>query len=375
MNKFASKAIALLIFATLSVPALFAQRGAPQFPEFHYLTLSFGGGYSSIFSNLDDAPAVLSGSYSAGTSGMTVPGGGGATIGIGYEYCYRALWLSLGVEGQLITSSIKGSIDSLFVPGMMDTEGDPYTHIYVTDRWRDNQMAAYLNIPFMIGFNSGGFYAGVGAKVGMSVYGQAVSKMQYHSDGRYDQFIEDFEKMPNHFFTDYEAAPENNGKPTKISFKPNVALIAELGYELYSAEATKKVLPWRLKLGVYGEYGFMNILPDNPGRSMMDFSVAPDGQQNPAQLVTNPYYLTSGMYKMNNDGTYKTDGGGNNISAVGNPFHVGVKLTFMFELPVPQKCNCLQDSRGASWRNNAPKVTKRQKKNTERATQDKKDKE
>lgn len=360
MKKNALKALFAVALAAISSSTVVAQRGAPQFPEFHYLTLSLGGGYSSIFSNIGDAPATLGGQFNAPMTGVTVPGGGGATLGIGYEYCYRAFWLSLGVEGQLITSSINGYIDSLRVP-MTDTEGDPYTHHYITHRWRDNQMAAYVNIPFMLGFNSGGFYAGVGAKFGISVYGQAVGNMKYHSIGTYDQFIGNFEGMPNHFFGEYDAAPENKGKPTKLAFKPNVALIAELGYEIYSAEATKKTLPWRMKLGVYGEYGFMNILPDNEGRSLLDFS------ENPAQLVVNPFYLTDGMYQMNGDGTYKLDGGGNNVSAVGNPFHVGVKLTFMFELPVPQKCNCLQDSRGASWRNNAPKVTKKQKKNTERS--------
>ena len=50
-----------------------------------------------------------------------------------------------------------------------------------------------------------------------------------------------------------------------------------------------------------------------------------------------------------------------------NPFYIGVKAALLFQLPVPQKCHCLQTERGASWRNNAPDVTRKQNKRAKKS--------
>lgn len=340
MKKHTLKALLLIVVTAFATSAVVAQRGAPKFPEFHYLTVSLGGGYSALFSNIDNTNVAHK---------TTTQGGPGATFGIGYEYCFRSFWLSLGVEGQYISSMMSPGLDTLHV-GMNDTEGDPFTMHYRFDRWRDNTQAVYVNVPFMLGFNTGPFYMGVGAKVGFSLFAQGTSRLEYNTSATYDQFIGDFVDMENHYLSD-RISQSPDGKPTKLVFNPNIAVIAELGGEVYSFEGNKKILPWRMKLGAYGEYGFTNI-----NGSASDAPAYAFGDPNPVDLIT-PAYLSTSALK------------GKSV----NPFYVGVKLTFMFELPVPQKCNCLQDSRGASWRNNAPKATKKQKKNTERGQQDKKD--
>lgn len=328
MKKHAFQTLVLTFMALFTTSVVVAQRAAPKFPEFHYLTVSLGAGYSNLSTKLDNA---------------TIQGGPGAVFGIGYEYCYRSFWLSLGVEGQYISSMMNPGLDTLHVP-MKDTEGDDFTMNYRFDRWQDNTQAVYLNVPFMLGVNSGAFYAGIGAKVGLNVYATGKSTIEYNTSGTYDQFIEDFVDMNNHWYGDFVSEP-TGGRPTKLTLKPNIALIAELGGEIFSTEGGKGILPMRMKIGAYGEYGLTNINNSAANADAYTF-----GNPNPAILNTPAYLTTSDLTKKSV-----------------NPFYVGVKLTLMFELPVPQKCNCLQDSRGASWRNNAPKVTKKQKKNTERS--------
>lgn len=330
MKRYASKATALLVAAILASPALFAQgkKAVAKFPEFHYLTLSMGGGYSSLLTNLKDMPDTK------------INGGGGATLGLGYEYCYRGFWLSLGIEGQYISSYMTPGIGIPDMP-VIDTEGDPCTYHYGINKWQDISRGVFANIPFMLGFNHGGFYAGIGVKAGIGLYATGQGRLNYNTTSTYDWAIGDFEQMPNHFLGDFESTVDaNGGKSTKLNFmKPNVAAIIELGYEVYSSEGGGGILPWRMKLGLYGEYGFMNI--NNSAQSgVRPCTVLPD---NAAQIVT-PALLSTEAF----------------VNKSVTPLYVGAKLTFMFELPVPQKCNCLQDSRGASWRNNAPKVTRKQ---------------
>lgn len=328
MKNFVYRALMLVVITAFSSSVLFAQRAAPKFPEFHYLTLSFGGGYSNFFTKLDNA---------------RIQGSGGGIFGIGYEYCFRSFWLSLGVEAQYMSSQMTPGLDTLHVP-MIDTEGDKFTMNYRFDRWRDMSQAVYLNIPFMVGINSGGFYIGIGAKAGMSVFATGKSKLEYNTTGTYPQFIEDFHGMNNHWFGDFVSEPVDK-KPTKLTLKPNVAIMAEVGYEVFATEGIK-ALPMRMKVAAYGEYGVMNI----NGSAQDGVEPQTFGTPNPAILTTPGYLSTQNL-----------------VGKSVNPFYVGVKLTLMFELPVPQKCNCLQDSRGASWRNNAPKVTKKQDKRSKKA--------
>ncbi|MGM9805450.1 MAG: hypothetical protein ACI3Z7_03335 [Candidatus Aphodosoma sp.] len=341
MKRYVCKATVLFVLTIFASSMLFAQgtRAVAKFPEFHYLTLSMGGGYANLLTNVKDMPDTK------------LNGGGGATLGLGYEYCYRGFWLSLGVEGQYIASFMNPGFEVSDVPAI-DTEGDNCTFHFQTNQWRDQTQAVYLNIPFMLGFNKGGFYAGIGAKAGLGLYAIGQSRLKYTTTSTYDWAIGDFEQMPNHFIGDFVSTAEG-GKYTKLKMNPNIAAIIEIGYEVYSDEGGGSVLPWRMKVGLYGEYGFMNV------NGSAQNGIAPyRHDENVTQLIT-PASLSTENF----------------VGKSVNPLYIGAKLTFMFELPVPQKCNCLQDSRGASWRNNAPKVTRKQdKKIKQKREKERKDK-
>ena len=322
--KLLSKLKLSLLLVFFCVAQLSAQRGAPSFPEFHYISLSLSGGYSSLFSNFENTK---------------VPGMAGATFGIGYEYRYRSLYLSLGVEGQFISSRLAPGVDTIHAP-MFDTEGEKMTYHYALDKWYDDQMGVYVNIPFIIGFNLHGFYMGVGAKAGMNLWGSTSSKLKYTTSATYDRFMDDFVEMPNHFYTDYVSKSDKY----PLALKPNVAAIFEVGYDILNIPQGKKQIPLVLKLGAYAEYGFMNVFTKVQPQPTFTF----DGTD-PSIIHITPYYVGDRVLAQAK-------------APVVNPFYIGVKAALLFQLPVPQKCHCLQTERGASWRNNAPDVTRKQNK-------------
>lgn len=316
-----------------------------QYPEFHYLSLPISVGYSNYY-----APG-----FKTETPTYKNPGMAGVTLGIGYEYRYRLFWMSMHLEGQLLTSRLRPGITQMDTM-MIDT--DSYyeqtkrenAYHYKFSSWHDDQLGVYGCFPIMFGLRFNAFYFGVGAKVGYSFYGTSTPKATYTTSATYDRYIADFENMPNHFLTEYESGLTNDGNEININFDINVAAIAEIGYEVYHSEGSKTVRPWILKLGAYAEYGFLSAYNNN-GSVQPQFEMKKVTLDNgteaddPSQLELRPYYKSHSTR-------------GVNI----NPLYVGAKLTFLFDLPVPQKCHCLQNERGASWRNLAPKETKKQNK-------------
>lgn len=347
MNKFIR--ISLLLFAALmlfSTPNAVAQKRL--YPEFHYLSLPISFGYSSFYSP----------KFKDEVSTFKVPGKVGVTLGLGYEYRYRMFWMSMHLEGQLLTGRLRPGITSIDTL-MYDTDVEysapdrlnKYT--YHISKWHEDQLALYGCFPLMFGIRMNAFYMGIGAKFGYSFHATSTPTFEYSTTSHYDRYYDDFHDMPNHSLTGYEA--EYDEASTKFDFNFNVAAIAEIGYEVYHFEGSKRVLPWILKVGAYAEYGVFTAYENKSGEPVdheltyklyIDpISQVPTGEYDPSHLVITPYYRAHST---------------KNVPI--NPLYVGVKATFLFELPVPQKCHCLQKERGASWRNMAPKQTQKQNK-------------
>lgn len=343
--KYSIKTVSLLALFAMTFFNVDVCAQKRQYPEFHYLSLPISVGYSNYY-----APG-----FKNEVSTYKNPGLLGTTIGIGYEYRYRLFWMSMHLEGQLLTSRLRPGIAQIDTM-MYDTDSEyeakrrENAYHYKFSSWRDDQLGVYGCFPIMFGMKMNAFYFGIGAKVGYSFYGTSTPKAKYTTSSTYDRYIADFENMPNHFLTNYESGLTNNGKEIAINFGINVAAIAEIGYEVYHSEGSKTVRPWILKVGAYAEYGFLSAYTNNgnlqPQIDMKSVEL-PDGSSatDPSQLELRPYYKAHDTRNVNI-----------------NPLYVGAKLTFLFELPVPQKCHCLQSERGASWRNMAPKETKKQNK-------------
>ncbi|MCQ2332199.1 MAG: hypothetical protein MJZ95_03215 [Paludibacteraceae bacterium] len=347
--------IILLIAAiTLCSNDVMAQKR--KYPEFHYVTLPISAGYSSM----------LSPGFKNENPNFKVPGLMGATIGFGYEYRYRMFWMSLGVEGQLITSRLRAGMERLDTM-MYDTDSYYHneqrenTYHYDFSDWHEDLISVYGNVPIMFGFRANAFYVGIGAKVGYNFYATTTPKSTYTTSSTYDRYIIDFQNMPNHYLTQYNSGVTGDGKDVDIKLGLNVSAIAEIGYEVYHSEGDDKVRPWILKLGAYAEYGFLSVYNNNGDiKSQFDYKQAEQESYNckdPSQLLICPYYKSHSMQNVNV-----------------NPLYIGAKLTFMFEMPVPQKCHCLQTDRGASWRNLAPKETRNQDRRAKKAVKKQKQK-
>lgn len=342
--KYPTKTVLLLALIGLVLFNANVNAQKRQYPEFHYLSLPISVGYSNYY-----APG-----FKNEVSTYKNPGLVGATLGIGYEYRYRLFWMSMHLEGQVLTSRLRPGITQMDTM-MIDT--DSYydqtkrenAYHYKFSSWRDDQLGVYGCFPLMFGLRFNAFYFGVGAKVGYCFYGTSTPKAEYTTSATYDRYIVDFEDMPNHFLTQYGSGLTNDGQDISINFNLNVAAIAEIGYEVYHSEGSKTVRPWILKLGAYAEYGFLTAYRSGDVKPQFEVKEIelPDGTkaQDPSQLLLRPFY------KAHNT---------NDVSIA--PLYVGAKLTFLFDLPVPQKCHCLQNERGASWRNLAPKETKKQNK-------------
>jgi len=342
--KYTTKTVLLLaLFATMLFNAnVNAQKR--QYPEFHYLSLPISVGYSNYY-----APG-----FKNEVSTYKNPGLVGTTLGIGYEYRYRLFWMSMHLEGQLLTSRLRPGITQIDTM-MIDTDSHysqnkrENNYHYKFSSWRDDQLGVYGCFPVMFGMRFNAFYFGVGAKVGYSFYGTSTPKATYTTSSTYDRYITDFEDMPNHYLTTYGSGMTNGGQDISINFNLNVAAIAEIGYEVYHSEGSKTVRPWILKLGAYAEYGFLTAYRSSDVKPQIEMKevTLEDGTTavDPSQILLRPFYKSHNT---------------NDVNIA--PLYVGAKLTFLFDLPVPQKCHCLQNERGASWRNLAPKETQKQNK-------------
>lgn len=341
--KYSIKTVLLLALIGVMLFNVDANAQKRKYPEFHYLSLPMSFGYSNYL-----APG-----FKNQVSTYSNPGMVGATLGIGYEYRYRLFWMSMHLEGQVITSRLRpgiAQIDTMMydTDSHYDSKKRENAYHYKFSEWHDDQLGVYGCFPIMFGFRVNAFYMGIGAKVGYSFYGTSTPAATYTTSSTYDRYIADFEDMPNHYLTEYSTGLTSGGKDITIDFGINVAAIAEIGYEVYHSEGSKHVRPWILKLGAYAEYGFLSAYTNNGNiQQMMDMSTVnlSNGTTavDPSKLELRPFYKSHDTRDVT-------------IS----PLYVGAKLTFLFDLPVPQKCHCLQSERGASWRNLAPKETKKQ---------------
>ncbi len=325
MNRYINRVVVLFFVLMVALPG--AAAGLRKHPEFHYLTLSLGAGGSETLTDYDNMKSKF---------------GFGGLFGFGYEYHFRAFWLSLGVEGQLFQSGFLPAMNDTMHYSMYDTEGEKMTYHYAINKRGDMHRAVYLNVPVMIGFNVKGFYLGAGAKAGLSLYGRAKSDVDYTTSATYDRFIDDFINMPNHYYTNY-----SNSGVHKMKFEPMVSVIGEVGYEVVSFSTGKEddSNPIIFRIGAYAEYGLFNMVKSSGSGPLFEID-----QTDPSQVTLYPYFTT--------------------VSTEGHksiPLSVGVKATFMFQLPLPQKCHCLQTERGASWRKDASKSTRRANKQSKKS--------
>lgn len=263
----------------------------------HYGWFSVRGGYFTFLEKFDD---------------ITTHGGCQFAVAGGYEYRYSLFYLSAGVDISYWSSNAS-TISYQFDRRMYDTQGKQMTYHYELDPSNEHSYGITAAVPVIVGLNYRGFYCGVGAVIGYHFLSMNHVTRAYKTAATYEQYIDDFADMPNHYYTNYQAS---NKEKLNLHFPIN--LTAEIGYDVlygysYSSYSRDKVL----KIGAYVEYGLMNSFRNKSDGSL--FEVNPD---HPTQLLVYSYY-------------------GNKATTTNRvvPLSVGIKLTFMLRMPT-SSCQC-----------------------------------
>jgi len=226
-------------------------------------------------------------------------------LGFGYRYFRNGFLLQLGIEGEFTYANCKIDDQQLVLPSV-DSEGDDFLlHASFTGS-KDVIRTAMLHLPVMIGVEHQRFYCLAGAKIGFGIYGETAANTIMTTEAEYDRFFDYFVQMPNHNLEDNVPV---QGKYHSLRWQtPSVQLHLELGARLES----------RLYLGLYADYGLLNI---HTNTSLGDrISYAKD-ENEVWRFTICPSMLSAEM-----------------VDKCVNPLVIGVKFTYLFELPKRQKC-------------------------------------
>ncbi len=137
---------------------------------------------------------------------------------------------------------------------MYDTELEPMTMMYDFSAVRETQHNVMAGVEVLFGYqHAKGVYFLLGPKVAYAFYNPVSTSSTVTTSGRYDNLIEDFTDMPDHFFS----TQQNRGLHVYPSV-PKVSLYVELGHTIHLSN-------WRLQargektkdmqIALFAEYG------------------------------------------------------------------------------------------------------------------------
>ena len=289
--------IQILLIALTYCCSLTAERyyTSTYYTDNHFLTLGGGVGYSTLFENI---PEIASFGSVAGT------------IELGYEYRIKGYWMNLAVELQYLsgtsTFNISGTDKYIY-----DTQGKQALMHYDFDQSLDRQDFLFMNLPIVLGYYYRGLYLGAGVKVGYCICARETTTLQYSTSATYQQYIDDFESMSDHFYTTYSSSVSEN-----LNSKYKLSAIAEIGYDVlaYSREMNQTNRSG-LKFSIVAEYGLNNFINTNTELPLYSFN-----EQNAAELLIHPFYNTNAAQ------SYRI-----------HPLYVGMRISWIFNIET-RKC-------------------------------------
>ncbi len=281
----------MLVLFPFCVEIVLAQ---PRESQHHVAIWGMGGG-SAFF---EDAGQIRSGI--CGTGGL----------GVGYEWARKHFILQTGLDFSCLRGNLQMD-DFVHEVPMVDTEGQEYTGRYYFNENEDVYSLGYLQIPILAGARFGKFYFLAGGKIGVNLYGTSNVENLVKSTGQYDEFIGEFENMPNHGFETCEAKADYSVK-TGL----NCAASLEMGWQLLESE---KKFPWMCRLGIVCDYGILDIHTDSYSEPLIK------------EVSGMPYYWPAMNSLVRSDFF-----SGKSL----RPLFVGVKFTVLFALPKKYDCHC-----------------------------------
>ena len=329
----------------------------------HFFTFSLSGGasgfammpsYGSILSesaNFDDdsRPGVLH------PDSLRITPFLGGSFGFGYEYqSARGFWLSIGLEGQILSGGLHHTDSMHRIESVIDGDRlpEPADVEYTVINWQERQTSAYVTMPILLGYRAeSGFYFGAGAKLGFSLsnwisgdFGYADCNMYY--DG----------KMP--IMGIHKQLELTNVQSTDANFVslPQVSPMIEIGWQGLDKEISKKSR-MRFKFALVGEFGMLSAYKTGVDSAEELFDYNSLEGFTPEQLkdffkTVHSFYSTIPI-GVSGDTFDKLKGQGKFVnfdkSTSLHSWMVGFKVGIMFEMPKRKHCNCLQNDILTPW--------------------------
>lgn len=289
----------LLVFGLTAVPMWGQQKWKMyNVNTKHYFSVAAGVGYYSLLENIPE---------------IQTTGGAAGTLNVGYELRYNGFCMLLGVDVQYGASTMTMPPFSVH-RDIYDTQGKRVSMHYEVSRYSDTQSSLRVGVPLLFGFYTNGIYGALGAKFSYVPLTVSVPEMKYTTTGTYEQYIVDFEDMPNHFYTEYTTPGRE-----EIRMHPQGLVVAELGYDILNKERMSSYARCSvLKVAVYAEYGLNSCL-SGLAHDEQTYGINP---ADPSQLVVSSYYARRNL---------------RNARIV--PLYVGVKLTYLMRIRTAN-CHC-----------------------------------
>ncbi len=262
--------------------------------------LYVAGGYPFVFDNFVETQNL--GEFSG-------------DLGLCYGFKLNDFWFEFGLEYQHQISMAEYGVSGTDVL-MYDTQGKEMLFHYDFNRAVDKQYFNMINLPIIFGYYNSGFYIGGGPKIGLGFSLVEKSNLYYTTSATYNQYIDDFIGMPNHYYATYKESCQENLSP---NFR--LGAIVEVGYDFLELMNSNYSNYSSLKFSIYAEYIFLNLKSDNTSLLMYNID-----EKNPSKIQLLPFY-------------YVKASGDTKVT----PFHsviVGAKLSWMINFPYKNCKNC-----------------------------------
>lgn len=286
------------LIITIILTCLFYLQSTAQ--KNQYIDVWGGAGYSFLHHGIDNTK---------------VPGGIGYLLGAGYEYDVNQMMFIIGAE-------FSGLNSKTVLNGYTQDHDFPYPYIanynityhYSLINYQEKHGVGYLNIPLQVGMKFNRYYALVGAKVGLNLFGSSQTTSLLQTTATDPMLIDTLGNMPNHYLNNKKFDQKG-----KMSVGLNIAPSLEFGVVLdewlnkpttkKTKEAPKSQVSYRA--GVFVDYGVINI-----NSAATTNKVLTDPVSNPVDVKVNG--LLSSTLAANKS-----------LESM----LVGVKFTMLFELP------------------------------------------
>lgn len=230
-----------------------------NFTRFNVHNLHFwvGDGYASL---LNKGATSATAPYFDGDFTTKTKGGNGFIVGLGYEYNWKHLIVSVGPEFRLLTSKDNLTFSDAYHIGM--SEYNQVKH-YQFNEMTENHLLGQIMLPMMVGGQWDAVYFKAGVKVGYSLFGNANQKASLHSS-IYDPLAYDqaWTDIPGHNLT----ASGDYALKDKNKFGLDVTASAEVGVnidqllsEAWQKENDNRQHPLRMRLAAFVDYGIPNL--------------------------------------------------------------------------------------------------------------------